>query len=39
MMKARQRSPERMSAHESGSTIMKKIAKVAVGKSMRRGDF
>jgi hypothetical protein len=39
MMNGRHRSPLRMSAHESGSTTMKKIAKVAVGKSMRSGDF
>ena len=34
MMNGRQSAAERMSAHESGNTIMKKIAKVAVGKSM-----
>ena len=33
MMNGRQRSPRGMSSHESGSTIRKKIAKVAVGKS------
>ena len=39
MMNGRQRSPRGMSTHESGSTIMKKIAKVAVGKSTRRGRY
>ena len=33
MMNGRQRSPRGISSHESGSTTMKKIAKVAVGKS------
>jgi hypothetical protein len=32
-MNGRQRSPRGWSSHESGSTIRKKIAKVAVGKS------
>jgi hypothetical protein len=32
-MNGRQRSPRGMRSHESGSTIRKKIAKVAVGKS------
>ena len=38
MMNGRQRSPSRLSSHESGSTTMKKIAKVAVGKSTRLGS-
>ena len=36
MTNGRQSAAERMSAHESGNTTMKKIAKVAVGKSMAR---